>query len=75
MWLLWHGKVLTNVERKRRHMIEDDIFPLCATSLEFLAHALRDCSFASNIWKPAPNSGTLSLFFSLSFHDWLNWNL
>lgn len=74
-WLLWHVKILTNVERKRRHMTEDATCPLCASSIESIVHALHNCSFASNIWKTVLPTQVHSLFFSFSFHDWLYWNL
>lgn len=70
-WILWIGNLLTNVERRKRHMTDDAKCPLCASSLESISHALRDCSFAANIWKNVIRKQVHNLFFSLSFLDWL----
>ncbi|CAN1180886.1 Putative ribonuclease H protein At1g65750 [Linum perenne] len=50
LWLLSHGKILTNAERKVRHMTEDESCPRCRAAAETILHTLRDCPFASNIW-------------------------
>lgn len=73
-WILWHGNLLMNVER-RRHMTNDVTCPLCANKLESAVHALRDCSLASSIWRNVIPNKVHNLFFSLSFHDWLTWNV
>lgn len=49
--------------------------PVCATCLEMEIHALRDCTFASNIWQIVVSSQVQNTFFSLSLHYWLVWNL
>lgn len=75
LWLLWHGKILTNSERRQRYMTEDGMFPMCSMCVEIDLHALRDYTYASNIWQMVVPRQAQSTFFSLPFHDWLVWNL
>lgn len=75
LWLIWHGRILTNDERKRHHMTEDDSCPLCLLDIETILHALRDCTFARNIWRSVIPPQVHNTFFTLSFHAWLTWNM
>ncbi|CAN1139910.1 Putative ribonuclease H protein At1g65750 [Linum perenne] len=49
LWLLSHEKLLTNLERKRRHMTQDSSCPRCAHTEESIFHILRDCPFAVQV--------------------------
>ncbi|CAN1767634.1 Putative ribonuclease H protein At1g65750 [Linum perenne] len=50
LWLVAHEKILTNLERSRRHLSDSVNFPRCSTTAEFVLHVVRDCSFASQVW-------------------------
>ncbi|CAN1186902.1 Putative ribonuclease H protein At1g65750 [Linum perenne] len=50
LWLAVHNRLLTNAERKRRHLCSDDVCTRCRVGAEDALHVLRDCSFARNIW-------------------------
>ncbi|CAN1257225.1 Putative ribonuclease H protein At1g65750, partial [Linum perenne] len=50
LWLVSHEKLLTNLERKRRHMSQDSSCPRCGHSEESILHILRDCPFAVQVW-------------------------
>lgn len=53
-----HGKqgiigflVLTNSERKKRKMTNDDLCPRCSLAEETIMHALRDCDLVKDVWE------------------------
>ncbi|CAN1762633.1 Putative ribonuclease H protein At1g65750 [Linum perenne] len=50
LWLLSCGKILTNVERKRRHVTEEGSCPRCRAAEETIIHTQRDCPFAHSVW-------------------------
>lgn len=75
LWLLWHGKILINSERRRRHMMKNDMCLVCGIGLETINHAMRDCTFTSSIWRRVVPRQVSSSFFSLPFHEWILWNL
>lgn len=56
-------------------MTEIDLCSLCAMQPKTIMHTLRNCVFTTTIWKSVILSQLQSQFFSLSFHDWLSWNL
>ncbi|CAN1142648.1 Putative ribonuclease H protein At1g65750 [Linum perenne] len=58
LWLVAQGKLLTNLERKRRHLTEDGECPRCANSDESILHVLRDCVFAQQVWDQLGISST-----------------
>ncbi|PRQ60552.1 putative reverse transcriptase zinc-binding domain-containing protein [Rosa chinensis] len=49
-WIVFHGKLLTNVQRAKRNLTNDNCCPLCHQALETLAHLFRDCPAAQLIW-------------------------
>lgn len=50
-WLLYNGKLLTNMERRKRSLTCDDTCPICKQKQESTLHLLRDCPKAMLIWK------------------------
>lgn len=66
---------MINAERKRRHMVEDDSYLSCAVDVETILYALQDCTFTRNIWNSVIPREVSNIFFTLSFHDWLMWNV
>ncbi|CAA0818851.1 Polynucleotidyl transferase- ribonuclease H-like superfamily protein [Striga hermonthica] len=51
LWLAAHEKLLTNVERRRRHISDSPICTLCSRYEESILHCLRDCTGARQIWR------------------------
>ncbi|CAN1328315.1 Putative ribonuclease H protein At1g65750 [Linum perenne] len=50
LWLVLQNKLLTNAERKRRHLTDNNSCPRCNSHEESVSHVLRDCQFAANVW-------------------------
>ncbi|CAN1120508.1 Putative ribonuclease H protein At1g65750 [Linum perenne] len=50
LWLAAQGKLLTNLERKRRHLTNGGNCPRCDLDEESILHVLRDCSYARQVW-------------------------
>lgn len=48
--LLLHDKLLTNAQRARRGMDNDDGCPLCHRGTENLDHTFRQCSTTFTVW-------------------------
>ncbi|XP_031115795.1 uncharacterized protein LOC116019654 [Ipomoea triloba] len=51
MWLITHGRIMCNAERKRRHFTASDYCHLCRDVTEDIDHVLRKCPAAMEVWK------------------------
>ncbi|CAA0832753.1 Unknown protein [Striga hermonthica] len=51
LWLVVQEKLLTNVERRRRHLTDSSTCPLCGRGEESTLHCLRDCVKAALVWR------------------------
>ncbi|CAN1849082.1 Putative ribonuclease H protein At1g65750 [Linum perenne] len=66
LWLAMHNKLMTNLERTRRHLTSNSLCPRCSNHDESVSHVLRDCRFASEVWAALqfqvtrPDSGVFS---------------
>ncbi|KAL7235947.1 hypothetical protein ACSBR1_019263 [Camellia fascicularis] len=49
-WLILHGRLLTNQQRRIKGLTTDDLCPRCKLSSEDLHHLLRECPKAKAIW-------------------------
>lgn len=56
-------------------MTEQDYCPVWELGTESITHTLRDCAFASGVWRQVVLSRVISSFFTLSFQEWFLWNL
>ncbi|CAN1794997.1 Putative ribonuclease H protein At1g65750 [Linum perenne] len=72
LWLVAHNRLLTNVERKRRHMTDEDSCRLCPSTAEDSLHILRDCKAAVSFWKAFLPPSIVAPFFSGNLQDWLS---
>lgn len=75
LWKVAHGKLLTNEERKRRGMTNENYCPRCNSQPEDLMHLLRDCEEVQDLWKKHIKQDLWSKFFSLGQYAWFDWNL
>ncbi|KAK8715653.1 hypothetical protein V6N13_042981 [Hibiscus sabdariffa] len=62
---------MTNAERKRRNLAPSDACASCLSESETIAHVLRDCSKARQVWEAVVSPTKHSIFFSLPFLDWI----
>lgn len=51
IWIVKQSRILTNVERHRRKLIENEICGVCGEGREDIDHVLRKCPKATQIWK------------------------
>ena len=75
VWLLHHGKILTNQVRARRGLTFDPYCKHCPGCIEHLDHIFRNCSKRQRFWGHLMNEDVLSHSQDLPFKDWLCWNL
>jgi len=75
LWLLFHRKLLTNVERFRRHIHPNPLCDVCCEEDEDLDHMLRRCSHAKETWKALEARGVCSLSTNEALHVWLQRNM
>ncbi|CAN1848775.1 Putative ribonuclease H protein At1g65750 [Linum perenne] len=71
LWLTAHNRLLTNGERKRRHLADDDLCNHCKSAPEDALHVLRECPFARKLWISILPPDHLPTFFTGNLHDWL----
>ncbi|CAN1157372.1 Putative ribonuclease H protein At1g65750 [Linum perenne] len=51
LWLVAHNRLLTNIERHQRHLVEIGAYQVCLGHEESVLHVLRDCPLASAAWE------------------------
>ncbi|CAA0833902.1 Polynucleotidyl transferase- ribonuclease H-like superfamily protein [Striga hermonthica] len=73
-WLVARDRLLTNVERRRRHLAESAECACCGEE-ESTLHVLRDCDAARVIWNQLVPAAVLGSFFAMDLSDWLWYNL
>ncbi|KAK8708126.1 hypothetical protein V6N13_059171 [Hibiscus sabdariffa] len=71
MWLVFHKRIMTNAERKRRHLASNGICASCHSEAKTIEHVLRDCPKACQVWESVVQPVKISTFFSPPFPDWL----
>ncbi|KAL5832773.1 hypothetical protein ACOSQ3_016447 [Xanthoceras sorbifolium] len=75
LWLLLHGRLLTNVHRCSRGLDDVATCPRCNISNEDLNHLLRDCNYSINIWRNIWGCGRASTLLKGDLNTWLRCNL
>ncbi|CAN1181076.1 Putative ribonuclease H protein At1g65750 [Linum perenne] len=70
MWLVSHNRILTNQERKRRHMTDDDSCVRCGAGVESIDHCLRLCHVALQVWQQLVPASKRNSFFSGELNVW-----
>ncbi|KAL4366467.1 hypothetical protein GQ457_05G028510 [Hibiscus cannabinus] len=74
-WIALHERLLTNVERVRRHMNTSEHCEICGSSREDIDHVLRQCTAAKEVWRRLVLNVVRDSFFRLPFREWLRTNL
>ncbi|KAL4335710.1 hypothetical protein GQ457_07G012060 [Hibiscus cannabinus] len=75
LWLALHRRLLTNVERERRHLTALVQCAVCFDSPEDMIHVLRDCMVARNLWSRLLTEAQYATFSQLSGEEWFRVNL
>lgn len=50
-WIMTHGKLLTNMEQRKRRLSDCPDCDKCCEVIEDVQHALRDCIWAREVWE------------------------
>ncbi|KAG8642588.1 hypothetical protein MANES_12G104550v8 [Manihot esculenta] len=50
MWEIAHGKIMCNIERKKKGFTNFDGCGLCSSAPKMIFHVLRDCPLAMRLW-------------------------
>ncbi|WCJ35671.1 DNAse I-like superfamily protein [Euphorbia peplus] len=74
LWLVVHNRILTNSNRKIRHLCESDQCPVCSNQ-ESVLHVLRDCRVAAVVWRCFLPPASCPEFFSANRSSWVLGNL
>lgn len=75
VWLLAHGKLLTNQVRLKQHLTANPICALCQGEEESNLHAIRDCPKARKVCVCFIPPEFLNECFLLPLQQWMWWNL
>lgn len=75
LWLVKHGKILCNAERRRRGFTDNDRCPNCMIWSETVEHLLRSCDEASAVWRRLLPRYEINKLMNVPFQHWLNSNL
>ncbi|KAK6924334.1 Ribonuclease H domain [Dillenia turbinata] len=70
------GNIMTNVERRRRNLTDNEACPMCKDPKETVEHSLRDCREAKEVWRlVCPDVESDRDFWIRRFHTWLRLGL
>ncbi|CAA7033157.1 unnamed protein product [Microthlaspi erraticum] len=75
IWLVSQQVIMTNVERRRRHLSDTDVCSVCKGDFETLIHILRDCPAMLGIWERIVPTRKRHQFFSQTLLEWVFDNL
>lgn len=71
VWLVMHEKILTNVERGRRHLTTNTDCFSCACFQESCSHLFRHCKEVQGIWEAEIGAQTTQRLRHLDWAEWL----
>lgn len=75
LWKVAHQSLMTNLERKKRGIIDSDLCPRYKLYPESIMHILRDCEGRVELWEKIVDPDVWHLFASLGIDRWLEFNL
>ena len=73
--MLFHGKILTNLEKMKRRITDDPYCHCCPQDLEDLCHLFRNCTKVKPLWQRVMTKEEKKGNIILPFQEWLRWNL
>ncbi|KAK9941797.1 hypothetical protein M0R45_007491 [Rubus argutus] len=74
-WLLFQGRLLTNVNRVKRNLTQNPCCPHCAGTPETMTHLFRDCPKARAIWIAIGRPTTMQRTDRLDWEAWITANI
>ena len=75
LWIVKHGRLLTNTEKHRRHLHPTGQCEICWAKSETIPHALRDCEWMSVIWSKLVQQKYWRIFKAKTLDQWVDWNI
>ncbi|KAF7811664.1 putative ribonuclease H protein At1g65750 family [Senna tora] len=72
IWLITHGKILTNSHRRHRNLTDNATCSRCGREDETVLYALRDCDEVAELWMRFVAPQRWNTFFSLELGDWID---
>ncbi|XP_073051702.1 uncharacterized protein [Primulina eburnea] len=75
IWLVRHGKIMSNAERLKRGFTTNGSCALCHYELEDVDHIFRKCEEAKKIWRRLMPTKAFQTSLNPSFDAWLMGNL
>nr|GLL29880.1 uncharacterized protein LOC109150807 [Ipomoea trifida] len=75
LWLIMHGRIMCNAERKRRHLTLVDDCHNCRGVSEDIDHVLRRCPMAKEVWKAIMPPQMFDHDLQMDWHFWFIKNL
>ncbi|CAN1743013.1 Putative ribonuclease H protein At1g65750 [Linum perenne] len=75
MWIAMQGKLMTNLERMRRHLSNFDGCVACGQGAESLDHLFRTCNVARSIWSAMLPEVISPIQEQWSFQSWWSNNI
>lgn len=74
IWLEYRGKILTNLERKRRGLTANPHCKICTELIEDLNHLFRKCPVVTLFWNKVAGPMGTSKWKALPSKEWMSWN-
>lgn len=74
VWLVLHGRLVTNEYRVRIGIGSEDMCPSCSAHSETIQHMLRDCTNTRQIWHSLLPPDAIRNFFNQPFLPWLRYH-
>lgn len=75
LWLVKHGRIMSNEERKKIGFIMNDYCHKCQGVREDVDHILRKCPLSKEVWKEILLAGSFNSRWWCDFPTWLNVNI
>ncbi|CAN1790174.1 Putative ribonuclease H protein At1g65750 [Linum perenne] len=70
MWITAQGKLMTNVERVRRHLSATEMCTACNHNVEDIDHVLRKCTAAMEVWNALLPEAVSQPALQRDFSEW-----
>ena len=75
IWLLYHGKILTNKERIKRGLTANLNCHHCLDNMEDIDHIFRHCLRVKPLWTRLSDGQRRKGAENSPFKDWFGWNM